>query len=253
MTLPSPCLQKEREIWMCSGGFLSQAAGNSSTQSLWTWVLHDSGSRDQVQKRLLCTKVGTQSGQPDLLRGRHPLGGAKWQQQLWGKGRRREGHIHHGLSKPARTSLASPPPSRPRSMPRSPAAPGAAGTLPPHISWLPVGSSVPPAPDPEHQCLHFHRTPMWFLSRLKAGQLSHKELSRNTDPTSDPGPATHQVYKQGHATQSLSLTEKETHDTTCESRREDQMRRAAAGSRALDFPGAPVIKIRLAIQGMWVW
>ena len=43
------------------------------------------------------------------------------------------------------------------------------------------------------------------------------------------------------------------HNTTCESRREDQRRRAKPGCRAWDFPGAPVLKICLAIQGMWVW
>lgn len=151
--------------------------------------------------------------------GYSPLHGAKWQgqlPQLQGEGKHREGCIIDGLSTPARTWPPSPPPRRLHSMSQSPAAPRVVSNTYLLVSpgCLSEMQNLNPLPDPRDQRLRFSKSPTWFLSTLKVEKLCHKELSRNTDLNTDPGPATHQLYDPGQVTWPLSFTENGDNDTT---------------------------------------
>ena len=239
-----PCqaldLWKEREIWMCSGAFLSQAPGNSSTQSLGTRVLHGSRSRDQVQKRLLCTKLGTQAGQPDLLWGRHrifPLTRGQVTRTTATTARRREAQrgLHHWWAEHTCQDLVtvstSQAPTQHVTEPRGSQS-GQQPYIPTSPGCLSEMQNLNPLPDPTDQRLRFSKSPMWFVSTLKVEKLCHKDLSRNTDLNSDPGPAIHQLYDPGQVTWSLSFIENGDNDTTYESWHEDQIRWSTQERRA---------------------
>lgn len=70
--------------------------------------------------------------------------------------------------------------------------------------------------------LHFTKIPVGFISAIKMDKLCHKELSRNTVLSSDPGTATHQLCHPGSVTHSLSLGKNGVNDTTCESYHQGQ-------------------------------